>query len=182
MESNDCYRDIDRVMRVCPELGRDGWCNAWDRSRLAESRVALREAREALQLCRQVFRDRRFRKLYRGKQSDYCLKHVAEFWDLNFDPRAEPEPVKYNGVYVGSGVAVAAALLEGFTVHRMRGRRSSIVVPKPSPPPVKRLRFRGDPPDDSCDTSPTIGHASPQIAQSPLGKLTDNYSWPRAWA
>jgi hypothetical protein len=136
IQSKNCYRDIDCVLRNHPELGRDGWRIERDDRIFEENRTALREAHEALALCRRVFNDRRFRKLYRGKQSDYGLKHVVEFWDFNFDLHAERDSPRYNGLYVGSGVAVAAAFLEGFVVRRLRGLRSGIEVPKPSRLPI----------------------------------------------
>ena len=44
-------------------------------------------------------------------------------------------------IYVCSGVAVAAALLEGFRVHRqIGGRRSFIDVPRPLRAPQTKVR------------------------------------------
>ena len=63
------------------------------------------------------------------------LKHRVEVW--NFDPKPDDylRGQKYNGIYVCSGVAVAAAFLEGFQVIRpAEGRRCVIVVPKPERP------------------------------------------------
>jgi len=127
--------DIARVMAEHPELGYDGWRIEPDDRLFAERRRELREATAALDLCRRVFRDQRFRKLYKGRHSDYRLKHRVEVW--NFDPKPDDllPSAPYNGIYVCSGVAVAAALIEGFTVVRLAGkRRCEIEVPRPEQP------------------------------------------------
>lgn len=132
-------RDIARVMAEHPDLGYDGWRIEPDEQLFAERRRELSEAAAALDLCRRAFRDQRFRKLYKGRQSDYRLKHRVEVW--NFDPKPDDflRGPRYNGIYVCSGVAVAAAFLEGFPVIRHAGgRRCVIVVPKPEPAPRRR--------------------------------------------
>ena len=99
------------------------------------------EAAAALELCRRAFRDQRFLKEYKGRQSDYRLKHLVESWDFEPEPGARWPVPHYNGIYVCSGVAVAAALLEGFRVHRqIGGRRSFIDVPRPLRAPKTKVR------------------------------------------
>jgi hypothetical protein len=132
---------IARVMAEHPELGYDGWRIEPDDREFAERRRELSEAAAALDLCRRAFRDQRFRKLYKGRQSDYRLKHRVEVW--NFDPKPDDflRGQKYNGIYVCSGVAVATAFLEGFQVIRpAEGRRCLIVVPKPERMPRRSSR------------------------------------------
>ena len=124
--------NIGLVMENYPDLGYDGWRIEPDDRLFAERRRELQEATAALELCRRAFRDQRFLKEYKGRQSDYRLKHLVESWDFEPEPGARWPVPHYNGIYVCSGVAVAAALLEGFRVHRqIGGRRSFIDVPRP---------------------------------------------------
>ena len=132
MKTMNQTKDIGLVMKNYPELGYDGWRIEPDEQRFADCRRELQEAAAALDLCRRAFRDERFRKLHKGRQSDYRLKHLVETWDFEPAPGARWPTPHYNGIYVCSGVAVAAALLEGFCVHRqIGGRRSFIDVPRP---------------------------------------------------
>ena len=128
----DHTNDITDILEKYPNLGYDGWRIEPDDRLFAERRRELKEASAALELCRRAFRDERFRKTYKGLQSDYRLKHAVETWDFDPKPGDEPSHPRYNGVYVCSGVAVAAALLEGFQVrYNLGGRRSVIRVPSP---------------------------------------------------
>lgn len=58
-------RDISCIIKNYPELGYDGWRIEPDDRLFAERRRELREATSALELCRRVFRDERFRKLHK---------------------------------------------------------------------------------------------------------------------
>ena len=112
--------EIEWLMLTHPTLCYQGWeAPQLTGERFLELREKLRLAFVPLDLCRRVFRDPRFLKKYRGRYSDYKLKHVVEFWE--FDPTPTyPPPIQrhYNGHYVCQGVATAAAILEGFEVKR----------------------------------------------------------------
>jgi hypothetical protein len=137
-------RDISCIIENYPDLGYDGWRIEPDDRQFAERRRELEEASAALELCRRAFRDERFRKLHKGRQSDYRLKHLVETWDFEPAPGARRPTPHYNGIYVCSGVAVAAALLEGFCVHRqIGGRRSYVDVPGPLRTRVRCKRCSG---------------------------------------
>ena len=133
--------EIEALMEDYPNLGYGGWrIPKHAEVEFLEQRKKLRAASIAMNLCRRVFRDPLFRKKFHGKYTDYKLKHVVEFWE--FDPApCYPPPVlrHYNGIYVCQGVAVAAALLEGFDVRQFSPTSfgSMITVPRSRPAPKR---------------------------------------------
>jgi hypothetical protein len=120
--------DLHDLLTRYPDLGYEGWrVHGTSETLHQESRKQLLQAHVALELCRRVFREPRFRQEYTGLQSAYHLKHVVESWDFAFVPtapigrrRRSPErPASaYNGVYVPESVAAAAGMLEGFVSTR----------------------------------------------------------------
>jgi hypothetical protein len=116
---------IAELLEAQPQLGYQGWrLPQLTDDEFAESRQLLARAIEPLKICSKVFRDSRFRTLHKGARNAYHIKHVIEFWD--FSPSyirsgRYPEMVRknvYNGIYIAEGVAVAAALIEGYQVER----------------------------------------------------------------
>lgn len=130
--------EISSLMADHPNLCYAGWKTPWlAGAEFLQRREELRAALTALDLCRRVFRDPRFRLQYHGQYTGYRLKHVVEFWELNPIPCDPPPAMRhYNGIYVCQGVAAAAAILEGFDVWQFkpRGADSLIRVPLLSPP------------------------------------------------
>lgn len=117
--------DINELLEAHADLCYHGWrCSDLAENDYAESRQLLARAIEPLRICSQVYRDPRFRALHKGARNAYHIKHVIEFWD--FSPSyirsgRYPEMVQrnvYNGIYIAEGVAVAAALIEGYQVER----------------------------------------------------------------
>ncbi|MBM4012782.1 MAG: hypothetical protein FJ286_15690 [Planctomycetes bacterium] len=124
---------LESLMTAYPNLCATGWRQpkATD-SEFAALRDELAQAGDKVELCRRMFRDTRFLKKWHGLWAAYGIKHRAENWDFQFDPVLFPPRRCYNG-YVYQGVAVAAALLEGFTVipHPSGAPGSDIAVPRP---------------------------------------------------
>ena len=107
--------EVTELLLKYPDICYLGWKTPrLTESQFQEERRRLVESQEALDLCRRVFRDPRFRKKYGGNRSSYGMKHFVESWGFSPDRLREPGSAHYNGVYVCEGVAIAAALLEGF--------------------------------------------------------------------
>lgn len=125
--------EINGLLATYPDLTYGGWRI---RKRSAEAysaaREKLRSAAVEIDLCRWMFRDPRFVQRYRGKQTAYRLKHVAERWESTPGPLDRGEDFNRHNGYICQGSAVAAALLEGLPVTRISvgGEGSVIAIPK----------------------------------------------------